>query len=173
MDQPPPAEPRHTYLLDANVFMTACHHYYARDLCPGFWACLEHYSREGRLLSIDRVRQEIISPNELVDWVDQAPENMFAFSGELEVVDVFSAMQIWVQENDQFLPAAKDEFARVADGWIAAYAKVHDFIVVTNEVANTTTKRRVPLPSVCQQFSVVYQNPFQMLRGLGVNFDWN
>ena len=120
--------------LDANVFMTAHHGYYAPDLCPGFWECLGHYSLAGRLSSLDRVRNEILSPDKLVEWIKQAPSDLFRSSAQGEVVEVFSDMQTWAQGNAQFLSQAKDEFARVADGWLAAYAKVHGAIVVTQEV---------------------------------------
>jgi len=79
-------------------------------------------------------------------------------------------MQRWVQDSSQFLPAAKHEFAGTADGWLAAYAKVHNGIVVTNEVFDSTVKRRVPLP-LCKKFSIPYDNTVGMLRGLGVRFD--
>ena len=42
-------------------------------------------------------------------------------------------MQIWVQTNDQFLPAAKHEFAGAADGWLAAYAKVLERVKATGK----------------------------------------
>ena len=161
------------YVLDANVFMTAHHHYYAPDLCPGFWKCLEHYSQEERLLSIDRVRGEILGPDKLVEWVKQAPSKLFRSTAQQEVVAAFSEMQTWVQGNDQFRDTAKDEFARVADGWLAAYAKVNRVIVVTQEVFDPNVRKRVPLPNVCKQFDVNYRNTFEMLRDLGVRLAWS
>ena len=56
-------------------------------------------------------------------------------------------MQRWVQSNDQFLAAARHEFAQTADGWLAAYAKVHSDIVVTNEVYNDNTSTQATLES--------------------------
>ena len=165
---------RGAYLLDANIFMTAWRDHYPPDLCPGFWQCLEHHSRNGRLLSIDRVRDEIINPPDLVEWVRQVSGDMFASSREPVVNDVYSEIQQWVNDNAQFSPAAKDEFARVADGWFAAYAKVHEAVLVTNEVFHADARRRVPLPNICKQFDTLPPiNTLQMLRELGVRFDWN
>ena len=84
---------------------------------------------------------------------------------------VFSKMQMWVQSNTQFLPAAKFEFAEAADGWLAAYAKTHNAVVVTNEVFDPNVRRRIPLPNLCEQFDVDYLNTNDMLRELGVMFD--
>lgn len=159
------------YVLDANVFMAAWHDHYPPDLYPGFWECLERYSVEGRLISIDRVRSEIASPKELVAWTKKHWQGSFAVSGEQEVVRVFAEMQGWVQAESQYLPAAKDEFARTADGWLAAYAKVHGCVVVTNEAYDPNIRRRVPLPNLCKQYDVAYANTVDMLRGLGVRFD--
>ena len=161
------------YVLDANVFMAAWHDHYPPDLYPGFWECLETYCNEGRLLSIDRVFEEITSPEGLVGWARRMQDDMFAPSGLQDVINVFSQLQTWVQGNDQFLPAAKHEFAGVADGWLAAYAKVHGAVVVTNEAFNATIRRRVPLPNVCRHFDIECVTTLDMLRGLGVRFDWS
>ena len=80
-------------------------------------------------------------------------------------------MQMWVQSNAQFLPAAKHEFAQKADGCLAAYAKAHNAIVVTNEVYNDHTRKKVPLRNLCRKFDVEACNTIDMLRGLGVTFD--
>lgn len=123
------------------------------------------------LVSVDRVYGEVLSPNDLIAWLDRHWQDSFAFSGDGEVVRVFMDMQSWVQANDQYLPAAKDEFATVADGWLAAYAKTNNATVVTNEVFDPNVRRRVPLANLCRQFGVSYVNTVGMLRGLGVRFD--
>lgn len=159
------------YLLDANIFIAAWRDYYPIDLYPGFWQCLERYRQEGRLLSVDRVRDEIDSPKELVAWLKQHWQGAFVSTKDREVTRVFAEMQAWVQSNAQFLQAAKHEFAQAADGWLAAYAKTHNVIVVTNEVYNENSRRRVPLPNLCRMFDVEVRNTADMLRGLGVKFD--
>ena len=81
-------------------------------------------------------------------------------------------MMGWVQSNGHFQQVAKDEFARVADGWLIAYAQVHGLTVITQEVYDPNVKRKVPIPNVCRQFDVQYGDTFMMLRSLGVRFDW-
>ncbi len=44
-----------TCVLDTSVFTQAHRLYYPVDICPGFWDCLLHYARAGRLISIDRM----------------------------------------------------------------------------------------------------------------------
>lgn len=166
-------ESRSLLVLDTNIFLEAHRRYYALDICPGFWESLLHYAREGKLVSIDRVRAEIVGPEELTGWLQQAHSELFATSAEEVVVDTFMHMQSWVQESAQFRPEAKAEFARVADGWVAAYAKAHDGVVVTHEVFRANVRRNVPLPNVCRKFGVAYRDTFDMLRKLGVKFDWH
>lgn len=161
------------FVLDTNIFIEAHRRYYAHDLCPGFWECLRYHCRQGRVLSIDRVRTEILrNQDRLAAWVRQAPDNLFVSSAEPSVANVFTKMMDWVQGNRQFRPEAKEEFARVADGWIAAYAKVHNAVVVTHEVLSANIQKKVPLPNVCQQFGIDYQDTFTMLRQLEVHFHW-
>lgn len=160
------------YVLDSNVFMEAHRRYYALDICPGFWDCLSHHCREPRLISIDRVKDEIYDGDALAVWVKAAPDELFVSSADQKVVDTFAEMMAWVQGNDQFLPQAKAEFASAADGWVAAYAKEHDAVVVTHEAYIPEARRRVPLPNLCRQFGVAYKDTFLMLRELEVRFNW-
>ena len=159
------------YSLDANIFIAAWRDHYPIDLYPGFWDCLRRFGQEKILLSIDRVHDEIDSPSGLVDWLKYYWRDSFALTTEPHTASMFSQMQTWVQANGQFLPAARHEFASAADGWLAAYAKVHGTVVVTNEVFDANVKRRVPLPNLCKQFDVAYCNTIDMLRGLGVTFN--
>jgi hypothetical protein len=165
-----PTEPT-KYLLDSNVFIEAHRRYYAFDLCPGFWDSLQQHHDHGRVLSIDKVRSEMGTGDILDHWVEQtAPATLFATTQTAPVVAEFTTIVRWVQNNLQFLPEAKAEFADVADGWLAAYAKAHSYTVVTQEVHRPEQRNRVPLPNVCLQFGVPYTDTFTMLRTLGARF---
>ena len=152
--------------------MAAYHHYYAPDLCPGFWDCLSHHLAAGRLLIIDRVYDEIISPSYLVQWAEQATNDWFPATATQSIANAYRRLMDWVQENPQFTPAARAGFARAADGWLAAYAMANGAVVVTNEVSAPDARRKVPLPDLCQQFDIRCINTFEMLRELGASFDW-
>ena len=109
------------YVLDADVFITANNGYYAPDICPSFWGCLLQAHREGHVISIDRVRDELLDGNDnLKDWVLDQASHMFVPSTDSAIVATFSHMSMWVQQNQQFTNAAKAEFADAADGWLAA-----------------------------------------------------
>ena len=75
--------------------------------------------------------------------------------------------------QSQFQDTAKAEFQAVADGWLAAYAKKTEGVLVTLEQFDPNVRRRVPLPNVCHAFDVECISPFGMLRRLGVQLDWS
>lgn len=164
-------QPRPLYVLDTNVFIHAHKDYYAPDFCPAFWDCIPQFFQAGRLISIDRVFNELKYPGDLVQWANNAPNALFDFSGDGPVISAYRTIMSWVQNNLQFRRAAKRQFAAGADGWLIAYAYVHGAVVVTQEVLAPDARKRVPIPNVCQQFSVPYLNTFEMLRQLGVQFD--
>lgn len=168
--------PPRIYVLDTNVFVQAHRRHYGFDICPGFWNFVLHEHGAGRLISIDRIRDEITAGDEdaLETWASStAPETLFASTAESNVVDSFAKIMQWVQTHIQFQSEAKEQFARVADGWLVAYAMAHPgHVVVTLEEYSADVKRRVPLPNVCKHFGVPYIDPFTMLRELKARFDW-
>lgn len=163
------------YVLDTNVFIEAHKRYYAFDICPGFWEWLSHRSTRSDIVSIDRVKAEIVgSGDALSEWAkDPAREDLFADTTEQAVSDAYKRVMDWVRENCQFQEQAKEKFARGADGWLVAYAIVYDAVLVTEEVYDKDIKKKVKIPNVCKEFGVCYMNTFATLRQLQVRFDWN
>lgn len=164
------------YLVDSDVLITAKNRYYAFDICPGFWEFLLHQNREGRVFSVDRVRNELLAgtkTEDLVKWVrNDVPEEFFLAVDTDEVARVYMDIMMWVQRHPNYLDHAKAKFATGADGWLVAYAQTHGAIVVTNEQPAPASKKDVKLPDVCQEFTVPWENTFAMLRALKAQFDW-
>lgn len=164
------------HLIDSDVLITAKNLYYAFDICPGFWKSLLHHHRDGRVFSVDRVRNELLagrSTEDLVQWVkNKVPKDFFLSAETDEVTHVYTEIMIWIQRHPAYLDHAKAKFATGADGWLVAYAQVHGAIVVTNEQPAPASKKDVKLPDICDEFNVPRQNTFEMLRVLGAQFDW-
>lgn len=161
------------YIIDANVLMQAHRLYYAFPICPGFWDFVLQQHRAGRIISLDRVHAEIGPGDALHRWVQSAaPRTLFTSTESAGVGRNFGHLAAWVQGNTQFTQAAKDDFARVADGWLVAYARAHPgHVVVTMEERADGAKKKVPLPNVCLQFGVRYTDTFTMIRELGGRFE--
>lgn len=149
--------------------MTAARSYYAFDVAPGFWDGLVQEARNGRLMSIDRIKEEIDrGKDDLKDWANNTFHAWFASTAENNVVATYRQIMKWAQAQKQFTAAAKAEFAVSADGWLVAYAKAKDCVVVTNEKFEPNIKRKIKIPNVCQAFTVTYVNAFEMLRALSI-----
>ena len=162
------------FLLDTSVFVQAHRTYYAFDICPGFWDALLALHEAGRWQSLDRVRSELEAGNDrLKTWAtSQVPASGFAACDEPSVVASFARAAAWVESQPRFGVAAKEEFAHVADGWLPAYAHVHQLVVVTQEEARPDARKTVPLPNVCIALGVPYISTFAMLRESNVALSW-
>lgn len=79
---------------------------------------------------------------------------------------------MWVQRQARFFDHAKAKFATGADGWLVAYARVHETAIMTNKQRAPESKKEVKLPDLCAPFGVRRENTFAMLRALRVQFDW-
>ncbi len=143
--------------------------YYSFDIAPGFWDKLIGLAGNDRVASIDHVEEELKKGNDrLAEWA--ANEFSFAFNStdDVDVRSAYVEIITWVNKQNQYQHAAKEEFAGVADGWVIAYAKAHQNVVVTFEKFQPETKRRIPIPNVCQKFDVEYIDLFEMLKKLRV-----
>jgi len=161
--------PEVKYVLDANVFIEAKNRYYAFDIVPKFWECLKEHAATGRTRSIDRVKGELVKgKDELADWASKKCPEAFDSTDDDKVIAAFRQIMVWVQSQPHFMDAAKTQFAECADGWLVAYAQVHDCTVVTHEELRAGAKKRVMIPNICRAFNVPWVDTFTMLRGLGV-----
>jgi Domain of unknown function (DUF4411) len=159
------------YLLDANVFIQAARGYYAFDLAPAFWQALIDHASNGRLLSIDRVREEMEQgKDELARWAVGTFHAWFASTNENDVLQAYGAAMQWAQAQTRYSAAAKAEFAdkKNADAWLVAYAQAQGCVIVTHEQPDPNVQRKIPIPNVCQAFGIPFFNSFAMLRALGV-----
>lgn len=163
------------YLIDSDVLITAKNSYYAFDLCPGFWRSLLDKHQSGQVHSLDRNRMELQQghdDDQLVQWVkDVVPADFFLSTHQDEVVEAYTDVMLWAQRNSQFFDNAKAKFATGADGWLVAYASVHNCTVVTLEESRPESRNQIKLPDVCIQFGVRYENVFTMLRTLQVQYN--
>ncbi|MBS0516948.1 MAG: DUF4411 family protein [Proteobacteria bacterium] len=168
-------EVQQKFVLDANVFIQSHRDHYAFDIVPGFWKSLLEQHDAGMLISIDRVKDEVLDGGRgdaLEDWVKKStPKTLWATTKDTKVAAAFGEMMNWVQVSTHYTAAAKRIFATNADGWLAAYAKVNGLILVTHEKFNADKKVEVPLPNLCEQFGVEPITTFEMLRRLKIKFN--
>jgi hypothetical protein len=160
------------FVLDANVFIEAFRRYYAFDIAPSFWDFLVEFADAGIIRSIDRVKTQDLDPgkDKLAAWAGTKFAHGFASTNESDIIEYYGRVITWVQGEPQFKEAAKYEFANEPDGWLIAYAGAKKCILVTHEVLAREVKNKVPIPNVCEVFSITHIDTFEMLRKLGFHF---
>lgn len=159
------------YVLDANIFIEAHQTYYAFDLAPSFWEKLIYSAEKEKLISIDKIREELKNGNKgdkLSDWISNHFHEWFESCADDKVYQCYGKIMDWAQNSDHFNDSAKEEFARSADAWVVAYAKAHNYTVVTHESYDQNIKKRIKIPNVCETFGIPYTNTFTMLRNLNI-----
>lgn len=151
-----------TYLLDANVFIQAKNLHYGLDFCPAFWQWLLDNNAAGRVLSIDKVADEITAgDDELTDWMRDHGNGLFVKTGAAAAAQ-FGAVSAWATQQ-QYEPTAISTFLQVADYYLIAHAMADRHLVVTHEVPANSVKR-IKIPNVCIGLNLRFMTPYEMLR---------
>lgn len=161
------------YIIDANIFMQAARSYYSFDIAQRFWDSLVDYANDGKLISVDKVFQEIKAGREddpLLLWSKDYFIEYFDTTQIAPIVQAYADLICWAGNSD-YSQAAKDEFMEDdnADAWIIAYAKANNGIVVTFE-KTSSKKSKIPIPHVCDEFQIEYCDTFEMLESLKFTF---
>lgn len=151
-----------TYLLDANVFIQAKNLHYGMDFAPGFWDWLVRAHDDGRVMSVEKVGDELkAGSDDLATWAMARPASFFKPADATDTPSL-QAVATWVHTHGYDL-AAVNTFMQVADLYIVAQALAGGHTIVTHEVISASTKR-VKIPNVCLGVGVKYVTTHEMLR---------
>ena len=160
------------YVLDTNVFIEAKRRYYAFDLCPGFWKSLLYHNSIGNLESIDRVRKELLEGKDNLAAWSKKTTSLFSSTESEPVTTAYRSILQWVQSQDRFSNFEKSRFADDVDAWVIAYAKANNVVVATEEKSAPYSHKEIKIPDVCKHFNIKCIDTFDMLRKLGIVFNW-
>jgi hypothetical protein len=150
------------YLLDANIFIQAKNLHYGFDFCPAFWEWLDAGNQQGKVFSIEKVRDELIGgDDELAEWAKALGPDFF-LPPDTEIFPSLAAVSSWAGSGG-YEPGAVSQFLQVADYYLVAYALAHGFDVVTHEVAANSVKK-IKIPNACIALRVKSMSPYEMLR---------
>lgn len=162
------------FLLDTNILITVKNSYYAFPICPGFWDSLIDYGSKTRILSIDKVKEEINkgrSDDELKDWVNRyLPATFFKSTRDEDVINLYREINNQVEDNLQYSSEAKSKFIAGADPWLISYAKAKSCVLLTHETYDALTKNKVKIPNIYKEIGVEVLNTYDMLKTLGIQF---
>lgn len=163
------------YIVDSNFFIQAHRLIYPLDIATGFWNKVKQLAEAGKIISIDKVKNELYDKNDdLEEWCkNNLPDSFFHDTStamtEYGYVSTWAATKI-----GHYVPNALSEFldADEADAFLIAYALVNvkNRIIVTQEVSRPEQKNKVKIPEPCIALGVSYLNTIQMFRKLGETF---
>ncbi len=161
------------YILDANFFIQVHQERYPLDIVPSFWLKIKELAGEKKIISIDKVKQEIYKKeDDLKIWChNNLPADFFKDS--VNCLPSYVQTVRWAHSKaDQYSQQALNTFmdSDVADARLVAYAMMHHFPIVTYEVSAPGSKKSIKIPDVCSQFDVRSMTPMAMFRELGVKF---
>ncbi|MEW6513362.1 MAG: DUF4411 family protein [Pseudomonadota bacterium] len=150
------------YLLDANVFIQAKNLHYGIDFCPAFWDWLIRENVAGKVLSIEKVGDELqAGDDDLAVWADGVGE-VFFIPPDNAVLPALARVSVWAN-GQGYSPAAVATFLQVADYWLVAHALAHGHTIVTHEVPAETV-RKIKIPNACIGLGIHCVTPYEMLR---------
>lgn len=159
------------FLLDANVFIEAKNRYYAFDICPGFWSWMDNVCSTD-VGSIVSVRDELARGDDLLaEWTaDRKDAAWFLAVDDYDTQNSFAEIADHVAHGHYTDPAIA-KFLSDADSLLIAKARAIGAKVVTHELPNPQSKKRVLIPDICQAFDVPYINTFDALREFSAKFE--
>jgi hypothetical protein len=156
------------YLLDSDVFIQAKNLHYGFDFCPAFWDWIEAQRQTGAVLSIEKVRDELLAGgDELATWAQRHGDDFFV-KPDASVLPSLRAASVWAS-GAGYEPAAVNIFLQAADYYLVAHAHAGDHIVVTHEVPSGSLKK-IKIPDACIGLGVKCMTPFEMLRTARARF---
>jgi hypothetical protein len=143
--------------------------HYGFDFAPAFWDWLDREYEHGTIASVRKVLDELTGQDALAVW---AKKREFMFC-EPDAVTQRSLRDLSDWSEQSYPRALVDEFSRVADHQLVAYAHAHRYVVVTHEQPSEKKQkkyRKIQIPDACQAFGVHWLDPFSMLRAEHARF---
>ncbi len=161
------------YVLDTNIFIESHLRNYPLDIFPSYWQLLKDLAIDEVIISIDKVRDELNHyEDEISVWVDEnMPDNFFKKMNTDEVTSEYGKVVEWAHSrNDHFREAAINEFLEFdkADAWLVAYCMSTESTLVTLEVSDPKSKKKIQIPDVCIAHNIDNCNLVEMFRALGI-----
>ncbi len=164
------------YIVDSNFFIQPHRDTYPLDVAVSFWAKVKQLADDGKIISIDKVKNEIFGKNDdLEKWCKaNLPKDFFKETSTSDVINEYVKICSWATSKGQYTQSALNEFlnADEADAFVVAYAlaDISNRIVLTREVSAPNSKNKVKLPDACDAHSVQHVDWIKMFRRLGETF---
>ena len=155
------------YILDANAFISPSNMWYGLDFCPAYWNWLVQAEKEGLLMSIEDIKEEIDRGNakgqkELINWCQK---NNRLFKCETYIPSHFSTVSDWARDLSRPYTASEiTTFITKPDSFLITEALARGGTVVTYERSAPKSQENIKIPDVCAGLGIECIKPHEMLR---------
>ena len=158
------------YFLDTNVLISASRTYYSFDLAPSFWHWLEIQHDKGAIASINHVFKELeAGSDQLAAWSKESvPKEFWRYPTESAFKHVSTLMNWAHGSKNNFFESAIADFADSADLMLIAQAKAENSIVVTHEVSQPNSRKRILIPDAALVTGTQCVQPWEVFKTLGL-----
>ncbi len=141
-----------TYLVDANIFLSAYQRDYPAAVFPRLWRHFGDLVAARRLLTINRVEAEVLLfQDDSSSYFTQTMTTGTVLAAE-RFINEYARVIAWsVGEGRHYKQAAIDDFAQntAADAWLVAAALSTGHTILTQELSEPDSKRRIKIPDAC------------------------
>jgi hypothetical protein len=141
------------FIVDTNFFIQSHRITYPLDVAINFWQKVKKLSEEDKIISIDKVKEEIFkNDDELKKWIEKnIKSNFFKSTDTQEVLDEYQKVVSWAKSKSaHYVQNAINEFLQYenADAWLIAYALAinKNCQIVTQEKSEPTRKSKIKIP---------------------------
>jgi hypothetical protein len=163
------------YIVDTNFFIQAHRETYPLDVAYSFWNKVKELAIDGKIVSIDKVKDEIYDKNDALEHWCRAnlPEDFFKDTSD--VLNDYQQVVGWaVSRSSHYSQNALNEFldSDEADAFLVAYAMNDNSTrtIVTQEVSRPEQKNKIKIPEPCLHFNVRFIRAMDVFRELGETF---
>lgn len=161
------------FVLDTNFFIQAHRMTYPLDIFSSYWDKIKELALNGYIISIDKVKKELDeNEDELSQWCkNNLPFDFFKDS--TSYMREYTKVVNWAQSmNYHYNTNALTEFMdnKNADAFLIAYvlSDPSELCLVTYEISDPQSKKRIKIPEPCIHFNIKHCNPMEMFRRLSI-----
>lgn len=150
------------YCIDTSSLVAAWVERYPTDVVPSFWTPFERAISNGLVIAPEEVREEIVGPEDLKDWVGNHSGMFRSLDAALQqsVREVVSRLQKHAQHHRYKL----DPLSFRADPFVVALARLANCAVVSEEGANAMDGGRPKIPNLCGWYGLRAVNLLTLMR---------
>ena len=164
------------YIIDSNCFVTPHRSFCPTDVGISFWNKIQTLAKQGKIYSLDKVKEELYSnSDDLKKWLEATINDRFfiEFTQAHSIHKLATIIQ-WASTNEFYTERAKRKFLNMekADIYLASFASVNpeEWTIVSMERSAPNSPGEIKLPDVCTQYNVRCIQLEDMFREIGETF---